>query len=377
MDFEPTPEAAELVALVRELCAALAGEDSLAELDARFGPGSEAAGTERGTARINEALWSALLEAGVPQALAPEACGGAALGAVAEALVFRELGRALAPVPLESAVSGSHALTAAGHVAEATDVAEGRSIASIPDLPAGLGAPASGEAVLHRVPWAPIADMLLVLGSGMLRIVPLGGGGEAAGDGAAETGVEIERLVPVDFSCAGRVTLAQGAGDEAPIAEAALELLVLRRRMHLAAYQWGVLDAALRRTAEYASGREQFGRAIGTFQAVSARLADGLIDVDAVRLSVLRAASELDNCGGEPGDAARAAVGAAHYWACEAAHRVSHTAVHVHGGTGLDRSEGLHRYFLAAKAAEFRLGGTTTQLAELGGILVDSGDPWA
>lgn len=361
MDFQPSPEAAELVGLVRELCEAHVGNDALADLDARFGPGTEHAGTERATARIHEPLWAALLAAGVPQALAPESAGGSALGLVAETLVLRELGRALAPVPLDAAVAASHALAAAGRAGDAARVADGAVLAALPDLPTGVTA---GE-VLHSVPWAPIAGLLCVPGEGTLDVIPL-----------PSADVEIERGVPVDFSCAGRVRMSTGAGERVPFGDDAAVRLALRRRVHLAAWQWGILDAALTRTARYAAERRQFGRPIGTFQGVSGRLADGLVDVDAVRLATLRAASEVEHAEGVPGPAAHAAVAAAHVWACEAAHRVAHTAVHVHGGTGLDRSEPLHRYFLAAKAGEFRLGGARAQLADLGDVLVASGDPW-
>ena len=53
-----------------------------------------------------------------------------------------------------------------------------------------------------------------------------------------------------------------------------------------------------------------------------------------------------------------------------------HTAVHIHGGVGLDVEYPLHRYFLAAKAGEFRLGGATRQLIALGEVLAEHGDPW-
>ena len=212
---------------------------------------------------------------------------------------------------------------------------------------------------------------------------------------ADRASVEVERTVPVDYSCAGLVTGDLGAA--IPLPEDAAEFDALRRRVHLAAYQWGVVEAALERTAAYATERHQFGRPIGSFQAVAARLADGSIDVDAVRLTTLRAAFELDACSGggseagpasssasgpaapessTPGPAARAAVGAAHFWACETGHRLAHSTVHIHGGVGLDRSEPAHRYFLAAKAGEFRLGGATRQLLDLGSTLVEHGDPW-
>ena len=374
MEFRPTGDVRELADLVRELCLARGGEDTLAELDVRFGPGTESAGTHRANSRLNEQLWSGLVDAGVPLALSPVAAGGDGLGVTAAAYVFYELGRALAPVPLDSAVAAARALAAAGDAENARAVAGGELIAAVPDSPTGFEAGTDERAmgsdvILHSVPWAPAADLLCEPVAGGVRVYRL-----------SVDGVNVERLVPVDFSCAGRVTIsaeAASAADRFTVSAEAAEFEALRRRVHLAAHQWGVLDAALERTARYASERNQFGRPIGTFQGVSGRLADGLIDVDAVRLSTLRAADELDNCRGVPGPAAHTAVATAHFWASEAAHRVAHTAVHIHGGTGLDRSEPLHRYFLAAKAGEFRLGGATAQLADLGRTLALHGDPWA
>ena len=69
------------------------------------------------------------------------------------------------------------------------------------------------------------------------------------------------------------------------------------------------------------------------------------------------------------GDAAafgRTAVATAKFWAADAGHRVAHTAVHVHGGLGIDMSYPVHRYFVAAKHHEFALGGATAQLRRIG-----------
>lgn len=352
MDFSVDDTTAELTALVRDMGERLVTDDSLRELDARFGPGTESGGTDRDTARFHARYWEELVRAGVPAALAPESLGGAGLGVIGEALVLRELGRVVAPVPLSPAIRAAHLLEAAGRTDRATAVAEGREIAAVAD---GWSGP------VPEVDWAPIADV----------IVRSSADGVHVSDGAAVT---VERTVPVDYSCSGLVT--GDTGDATALAAGALEFDALRRRVHLAAHQWGVIEAALERTAAYASTRHQFGRPIGTFQAVAARLADGSIDVDAVRLSTLRAAYELDACSGDPGPTAHAAVASAHFWACDAGHRLAHTAVHVHGGVGLDRSEPAHRYFLAAKADEFRLGGATRQLLDLGDVLATAGDPW-
>ena len=153
-------------------------------------------------------------------------------------------------------------------------------------------------------------------------------------------------------------------GPGAPVAD----WLVSRGTVGLCAMQAGVLERALELTAEYARNRVQFGRPIGSFQAVTQRLADAYIDVEAVRLTMWQAAWLLAS-GGEGERAAGTAVATAKFWAADAGHRVAHTAVHVHGGLGIDMSYPVHRYFVAAKHHEFALGGATAQLRRIGADL--------
>ena len=136
--------------------------------------------------------------------------------------------------------------------------------------------------------------------------------------------------------------------------------LITRYTLGLCALQLGVTERALELTAEYARTRVQFDRPIGSFQAVAQRLADAYIDVAAIRLTLWQAAWRLS----EGLDAAEE-VATAKFWAADAGHRVAHTAVHVHGGTGIDMSHEVHRYFTAAKRHEFELGGATAQLLKL------------
>jgi acyl-CoA dehydrogenase len=142
--------------------------------------------------------------------------------------------------------------------------------------------------------------------------------------------------------------------------------LVARATVGLCAAQVGVIERALEMTAEHARNRVQFGRPIGSFQAVAQRLADAYIDVEAARLTMWQAAWLLD-CGREAD--ADLAVATAKFWAAEAGHRVAHTAVHVHGGMGIDVSYPVHRYFTAATQNEFALGGATAQLRRIGAVL--------
>lgn len=126
------------------------------------------------------------------------------------------------------------------------------------------------------------------------------------------------------------------------------------------AVQLGVAQEALNLTAKYVSTRHQFGKPIGTFQAVAHRAADAWIDTQAMEVTLLRAAWLLS----EERDASRS-VGIARYHACEGAHRVLTAAQHLHAGIGFDRDYPLHRYFFAAKQLEFQLGGSTEWVARL------------
>jgi 3-oxocholest-4-en-26-oyl-CoA dehydrogenase beta subunit len=137
--------------------------------------------------------------------------------------------------------------------------------------------------------------------------------------------------------------------------------LYTRALVGLCAIQVGVAERALRMAAAYTTGREQFGRSIGSFQAVQQRMADAFIDVEAIRWTTWHAAWLIAQ--GRPADrAARIAK----FWAAEAGARVATTTQHVHGGIGIDISYPLHRYFLWAKHNELSLGPATAQLARLG-----------
>src|SRR5699024_5313287 len=210
MDFLVDDTTTELTGLVRDMGERLVTDESLRELDARFGPGAESGGTDRSTARVHSRFWEELVRAGVPAALGPESLGGAGLGVVGEALVMRELGRVLAPVPLSPAIRGAWVLEAAGLTDRAASVAEGREVAAV-----SLRAGDDGRRVADR--------------------------------GA----VQVERTVPVDFSCSGLVSGDLGA--PTPLPAGAAEYDALRHRVHLAAHQWGVVEAALERTAAYAT----------------------------------------------------------------------------------------------------------------------------
>jgi acyl-CoA dehydrogenase len=181
-----------------------------------------------------------------------------------------------------------------------------------------------------------------------------------------DDGVTVEAQQMTDGTIEARLELSQVVLTEDRVLDGAEIAAWMRDRatVALCALQLGVVERALEMTASYATTRVQFGRAIGTFQAVAQRLADAYIDVEAIRLTMWQAAWRLHE--GLPCDTE---VNTAKFWAADGGHRVAHTAVHVHGGVGIDVDYPLHRYFVAAKHHEFALGHATDHLLAIGTAL--------
>ena len=337
---------------------------------------------------FDRALWADLAGAGILSAALPETLDGAGLGLLAQCCVLTELGRAVAPVPyLASIVLGAGALArfgtpqqqdrwaaAAGRGEIILTAALAEEDGDDPRTPSVSAEPVAGEAgggwrlsgVKTTVFAASQAGLILVPaatppGVTVFLVDPAGAG--VTVQPQRITGGTAGRVVLDGVHVpAGRVLGSPGTGREIT------GWLLARATVALCARQLGVVERALEMTAEYARNRVQFGKPIGSFQAVSQRLADGFIDVEAVRLTMWQAAWQL--AAGQPSETA---IATAKFWAADAGHRVAHTAVHVHGGVGIDLDYPLHRYFLAAKQNEFALGGATAQLRRIGAALASSG----
>ena len=343
---------------------------------------TELAGLTRKILAERDAPWGDLAAAGVLAAGLPASLDGAGLGLLEQCSVLIELGRAVSDVPyLASIVLGAGALASFGTAAQREQWAAAAGRGSVvltaalaeedgddPRRPSARAERADGRWVLSGVKTAvdaaPEADLFLVPcatpdGVLVFLVAP------------SDAGVSVEPQWLTDFASAGRVVL-EGVvlGDDRVLAghrqsAEVADWLVARATVGLCAVQSGVIERALELTAEYAKSRVAFGRPIGSFQAVTQRLADAFVDVEAVRLTMWQAAWLLSR-----GDAgADAAVATAKFWAAEAGHRVAHTAVHVHGGIGIDVTYPVHRFFVAAKQHEFALGGATAQLRRIGGVL--------
>ena len=376
MDFTQNDNQRELAALVRTILAERVSQERLREVEA-------------GGDRFDPALWADLAAAGVLSAALPESLGGAGLGLLEQCSVLTEIGRAVAPVPyLASVLLGAGAIAAFGSRDQqdqwAVPAGRGEVLLTAALSEDGGDDPRSPAAVAERtaagwllsgtktaVPAGPRAGLILVpaVTAGSVAVFLV----DPADDGVT---VRPQQLVDGDSAGALELTGVQLGDDRVlgdpqagPAAgqatgQAIARWLVSAATVGLCALQLGVTERALELTAEYASSRVQFGRPIGSFQAVAQRLADAYIDVEAIRLTMWQAAWRLAE--GLPCDTE---IATAKFWAAEAGHRVAHTAVHVHGGVGIDTSYPLHRYFTAAKRGEFTLGGATAQLLRIGAAL--------
>lgn len=337
--------------------------------------------------RFDRSLWSELAKADLLGIGLPTSCDGGGYGFLEVCLLLVAQGAAVASVPLlptvvmgampiarfgtdmqrerllSGVVSGDVVLTAALSepgsvdprrvVAEASATADGWSISGVKTM----------------VPMAHVADAVLVPavidGSSVGVFVV-----DPASDGimsVRQDNFNREPTFEMRFDEVGVDRDALVGGPGADGAEV-LSWMVDRTVVGLAALASGVAKAGMDLTASYATERHQFERPIGSFQAVGHRLADCFIDNEAIRLSMLYAASVLAD-----GRCDDRAVAVAKYWASFAGSRIGHAGLHIHGGISIDLDYPIHRYFLWAKQIEHTLGAAGWHQARLGASISSGG----
>jgi alkylation response protein AidB-like acyl-CoA dehydrogenase len=363
MDFSTTEAAQDLGGLVTTIVDAVCTPEHQRELD----------GLEQ---RFDRDLWRKLIDADILSTAAPEALGGGGFGVLEQTAVLVALGRQLAAVPyLESVVLAAGALGRFGSAElqqqwGAWAVSGDKILTVALDGETGEGpvqAARSGDGyrltgTRTQLGYGPVADAFLVpaesdSGTSVFLI------------SVDDPGVSVTALETTGLGSVGHLELSgvEVGGGRLVGGHEVVDWLSALAALGRSAFQLGVLDRGLQLTAEYASTREQFDRPIGSFQAVSQRLADGYIDVKGLRLTLTQAAWRLSE--DLPADTE---VATAAFWAADAGHRVAHTIVHVHGGVGIDIDHPVHRYFLAAKQTEFALGSATGALRKIGRELADT-----
>jgi len=369
MDFAFT-EAQETIAKVaRQLFEHRVTPEHLTELEA-------------GDVRYDAALWRELATADLLGIALPEDTGGSGHGFLELALLLSEVGWSVAPVPAYATL-----LLGADTIARYGD--DGQRQRYLPDvvsgsrlLTAGLTEPGRSESTTPATTARRDGDAWCLYGAKELvpaaqiahtMIVPATDEDGDVGLFLVDTdtdGVEIRDAVTTNREPHADVSLdgaAVSGDDRLPgVGTEMIESLYARALVGLCAIQLGVTERALRIAASYTTEREQFGRPIGSFQAVQQRMADAFIDVEAIRWTMWQAAWLL---GQDRAPGREAAI--AKFWAADAGARVAATAQQVHGGIGIDTTYPLFRYFLWAKHNELTLGSASAQLARLGAVYAE------
>jgi acyl-CoA dehydrogenase len=329
------------------------GESELREvlakaLDARIDVEALLA-VKRSTDRGDSAVWSALVEFGLPGLAAGESVGGADAPLRMLYAAIEEAARALAPAPLVPTVIALEVALAAGATTVAQRIVGGVPAAlaiplddsgwvtSGPRLPDWDGASLTGH--VSVVSGAPDAEVFLVLAS--------------ASDGevlvavdAASDRLTVEADQPLDLTATvGTVTFAATPGEEllgGELVQRVLSRARARGLLAVAADSVGVGAGALAMAVAWANEREQFGRKIGSFQAISHRCADMLVALEGARSQVY-AAAEAD----EPGEADCMLAAAA---AFDAAVFATERCIQIHGGIGFTWEHPAHLLLRRARA---------------------------
>ena len=304
-------------------------------------------------------LWRILaVDLGLAGLLVPEAQGGVGASAREAAVVLEEIGRAVAPVPfLSSAVLATVALLHAGDTDTVTGLAAG-SITAALAVPLSTapddkitGITAEGDGVTGRitsVAGADEADVLLVPVAGPDGLELHAVARDAAGlDVSPILALDMTRpLANIEFSGVASSRVGSGTADAA--IAAALETGAAL----LASEQLGVAQWCFETTLAYAKERKQFGRAIGSYQAIKHRLADLWVELNSTAAAARYAA---DTRARDDADAAIAAAVAQAYCSGAAVH-AAEECVQLHGGLGMTWEYPAHLYLKRAKSDQLAFG---------------------
>jgi alkylation response protein AidB-like acyl-CoA dehydrogenase len=297
--------------------------------------------------------WTEMAELGWTGLAVPEEWGGQGLGIVELAVLFEEMGYALAPSPLFSTTIAGLALTLCGSDDQRDRYLRPLATGERRGTPAlwDAGSPATiGEFTMEAKPDgdgvvldgvktlvidAASADFFVVASSdGRRHLVERDADGVSV---TAEPGIDPTRR----FSSVNFEGVRVAAADSLPGSGADYLAVLNRLCVALAAESTGIAQRTMEMAVEYAKDRQQFGRPIGAYQAVSHRCAQMLLETENARSLVYGAAWAAD---AEP-ESLPLAASMAKAYASDAGWRVPNASIQVHGGIGFTWEHDLH-FFL-------------------------------
>jgi alkylation response protein AidB-like acyl-CoA dehydrogenase len=316
-------------------------------------------------------LWRRLnAEVELGRLAVPEAVGGHGFGIADLAVVLEESGAALLPEPvLSSAVLGCQALAAADQPAGIGDLLEPALAGTVVVTVSLGGSPLTAERTGGE--WLVRGRRQCVLHGSAADLVLV--------DAATSEGTALFALRAEDLEVAARTTMdptrrqADLSAGSAPARcvvgperyPRVADRLRILSDLAVAAEHSGIVAELLRSTVEYVEQREQFGRAIGSFQAVKHRLADVLVDRERSRSAARCAAVAFD---ADPAAAALPVAIAAAVCA-DAAMRAAHEAVQLHGGIGFTWEHRAHYYVRRVLGDEGLFGSSREQRARVADLV--------
>jgi len=338
MDFGLTDDQLEIQRTARELLGVRAKPERVRE--------------HAESARMDAELWRELCELGWPGIAIAEEYGGGGLGLIELSILCEELGRSLAPVPFLPSVMAASVIEHGG-----TPEQRGR---WLPGLASGetigaLGAAIDGTAEL--VIGGPDAQVIvLVEEDGSARVLSV----EEAEIGplASIDPTRSAALVELDSTSPG------GGGEPLPEGCAGLGRALVAVSSELV----GVCERALAMTVEYVKERKQFGVPVGSFQAVSHRCAQMLLETEQARATTAFAAWTADAVEGGTSSLAEAAA-MAKAAASDAGREVTASAIQAHGGIGFTWEADVHWLYKRAQLDAALLGGAKRHRVRLAEIL--------
>jgi len=326
---------------------------------------------ERG---FDPALWKKMAELGWLGLVIPEEYGGGGLSYVDLVLIMEEMGRVVLPSPFIWTMMVAEAIKRAGSdnhkLSLLPKIASGELIATVAYLEPSAVWSADGVAMTARSEGAGyilegtklfvndghIADCILVAartgGSGNRGITLFALERKRAGIDVTRltTTDQTRKLSEVKFS-AVKVDAADVVG-EAGSGWNTLSEIIDRGKVMMAGEMMGGAQKVLDMTVDYAKVRVQFGRPIGSFQAVQHKCANMMIDVEGAKSAAYYASWAVSNEVAEAPLAAALAKAAA----SDAFRRVSTEGIQLHGGIGFTWDHDMHLYFKRAKSSEFTFG---------------------
>jgi alkylation response protein AidB-like acyl-CoA dehydrogenase len=297
--------------------------------------------------RIDADLWRELCGLGWPGIAVGEAHGGQGLGAIELSILCEELGRTLAPVPFLPTVLAATLIEHGGSPEQRErwlpPIATGESVGA-------LGAAVDGAAELV-IGGAEADVIVLIENDGSARVLA-----------AAEA--EVTAVASIDSTrSTARVSASEDAGEALADGCAGLGRALVAVSSELV----GVCDRALEMTLAYVKDRRQFGVPVGSYQAVSHRCAQMLLDTEKARSTAAFAAWAAD---AEPASLSEAAA-MAKASASDAGREVTASAIQAHGGIGFTWEADVHWLYKRAHMDAALLGGAKRHRARLAAILAD------